>query len=276
MQGDSVISHRYVNDEDRSPFIAEFSPYVAAYATRPDIDFYIHVARKCGGPVLELGCGSGRILIPTARAGLNITGLDSSERMLAICRAAIEGEPPQVRQRIALYHGSITDFDLGGRFQLITMPFRPFQYLLTVEEQLACLAAIGRHLEPSGQLVFDLFNPSVYALSRPVDPRATDEEPPFTHPDGRTVVRRNRILDRDLARQTFAGELTYEITYPDGRTESLVHRYRFRYLFRFEAEHLLARAGFTVDCVYSAFDRAPYGSHYPGELIFVARPQASS
>jgi SAM-dependent methyltransferase len=210
--------------------------------------------------------------MPTARAGLNITGLDSSKRRLAVCRATIEAEPLEVRKRIALHHGEITNFDLGSsRFQLVTMPFRPFQYLLTVEEQLACLAAIGRHLRLGGQLVFDLFNPSVHALARPVDPSATDEEPPFRHPDGRTVVRRNRILGRDLAHQTFEGELIYEVTYPGGRVESLVHRYCFRYLFRFEVEHLLARAGFTVDCVHSAFDRSPYGSHYPGELIFVAR-----
>jgi len=265
----------HINDEDRSPFIAEFSPYVAAYATRPDIGFYVQAARDCGGPVLELGCGSGRILIPTARAGLDITGLDSSERMLAVCRAAIEAEPPEVQQRIDLRQGAITEFDLGRRYRLVTMPFRPFQYLSTVEEQLACLSAIRRHLESQGQLVFDLFNPSVEALARPVDPSLTDEEPPFTHPDGRAVIRRNRLLERDLAHQTFVGELTYEVTHPGGRTESLVHRYRYRYLFRFEVEHLLARAGFAVDCVYSAFDRSQYGSRYPGELIFVARLRGS-
>jgi SAM-dependent methyltransferase len=261
---------------DRSPFIAEFSPYVAAYATRPDIDFYVQAARECGGPVLELGCGSGRILIPTARAGIDITGLDASERMLAVGRTAIEAEPPEVRRRTGLHHGDIRDFSLGRKFQLITMPFRPFQYLLTVEEQLACLGAIRRHLEPNGQLVFDLFNPSVHRLARPVDPAETDEEPPFTHPDGRTVVRRNRILERDLPNQTFAGELIYDVTHPDGRTERLVHRYRFRYLFRFEVDHLLARTGFTLDRVHSGFDRSPYGSQYPGEMIFVARRQLAS
>ncbi len=266
----------HVNDEDQSRFIAEFSPYVAAYATRPDIDFYVQVARDCGGPVLELGCGSGRILIPTARAGVTITGLDSSKHMLAVCGAAIDAEPPEVRRRIALCQANITDFDLGRGHRLITMPFRPFQYLLTVQEQLACLSAIWRHLEPGGQLVFDLFNPSVDGLARPLDPSVTDAEPPFTHPDGRTVVRRNRVLERDLANQTFGGELTYEVTHPGGRVESLVHRYRFRYLFRFEVEHLLARAGFAVDGVYSGFDRSQYGSHYPGELIFIARRQGSS
>jgi SAM-dependent methyltransferase len=256
---------------DRSPFIAEFSPYVAAYATRPDIDFYVRAACECGGPVLELGCGSGRILIPTARAGIDISGLDASERMLAVCRVAIEAESAEVQRRTGLHHGDIRDFNLGRRFQLITMPFRPFQYLLTVEDQLACLDAIRRHLQSDGYLVFDLFNPSVHSLARPVDPAETDAEPPFTHPDGRTVVRRNRILQRDLHNQTVAGELVYDVTHPGGRTESLMHQYRFRYLFRFEVEHLLARAGFTLDRVYAGFDRSPYGSRYPGDLIFVAR-----
>lgn len=151
------------------------------------------------------------------------------------------------------------------------MHFAALQYLLTVDEQLACLAAIRRHLEPDGWLVLDLMNPSLHALARPVNPAEGDEEPPFTHPDGRVVTRRNRILECDLPNQTFSGELAYQVTHPGGRTEELVHRYRFRYLFRFEAEHLLVRAGFTVERIYSGFDRSPYGSDDPGELIFVAR-----
>jgi hypothetical protein len=112
-----------------------------------------------------------------------------------------------VRRRTDLHLGDMRHFDLGRRFQLITLPFRPFQYLLTVEGQLACLSAIWCHLELNGELVFDLFNPSVHNLARPVDPAATDDELPFTHPDGRTVTRRSRVLERDLGNHTFAGEL---------------------------------------------------------------------
>lgn len=193
--------------------------------------------------------------------------------MLRRCRAKLAGEPRDVERRTSLHHADIREFDLGRTFQLITLPFRPFQYLLTVDEQLACLRTIRRHLRSSGELVFDLFNPSVHHLAKPVDPAVTDDEPPFTHPDGRAVARRSRILERDLANQTFAGELVYDVTHPDGRPERFVHKYRFRYLFRFETDHLLARAGFSVDRVYSGFDQAPYGSQYPGELIFVARPE---
>src|SRR5437667_171548 len=82
--------------------------------------------------------------------------------------------------------------------------------------------------------------------AEPVRPAEADDEPAFAHPACLTVSRRSRILERDLANQTFAGELVYDVTDPDGRTERLVHHYRFRYLFRFEAEHLLARAGFSV------------------------------
>ena len=256
---------------DSAPFIPEFYDHVVPYATRSDIDFYVDTARENGGPVLELGCGTGRILIPTARAGIDTSGLDASEGMLQACRAKLASEATDVRRRTRLHHGDIRHFDLDRKFRLIALPFRPFQYLVTVAEQLACLKTIWQHLESDGQLVFDLFNPSVHHLAKPIDPAHTDDEPPFTHPDGRSVTRRSRILERDLADQTFAGELVYDVSHPSGRTERLVHHYRFRYFFRFEVEHLLARAGFSVDRVYSGFDRAPYGRQYPGELIFVAR-----
>ena len=135
------------------------------------------------------------------------------------------------------------------------------------------MAAIRRHLAADGRLVFDVFNPSILNLAKPPDGAETDEEPPFTLPDGRTIVRRHRMLDRDFIRQVNTGELVYYVTHPDGRHERLVHPFQMRCIFRFEAEHLLARAGFTVDQVYSNFDRSPYGSRYPGELIFVARRQ---
>src|SRR5262249_40941694 len=159
-------------------------------------------------------------------------------------------------------------FDFGRSFRLVTIPFRPFQHLLTTDDQLACLAAIRRHLAPHARLVFDVFNPSIHSLAKSADGAETDEEPPFTLPDGRTVFRRHRMLERDLIRQVVTGELVYYIRHPDGREARLVHAFRMRCIFRFEAEHLLARAGFALDYVYSDFERSPYGSHYPGELIF--------
>jgi SAM-dependent methyltransferase len=257
---------------DEYAAIADLYDHVGFYRALRDVDFYVEAARESGGPVLELGCGSGRVLIPTARAGIEITGLDLSPRMLDVCRKRLAAESGDVQSRVQLIEGTMTAFDLGRTFRLITIPFRPFQHLLTVEDQLACLACIRRHLTSDGRLVFDLFNPSLDALvNRPIGVEA-DSEPEFTTPDGRRVVRCHKIVAQDRFRQIGSFELIYDVTHPDGRTERLIHAFEMRYLFRFEAEHLLARAGFTVEQLYAGADKSEYGSRYPGELFFIARP----
>jgi SAM-dependent methyltransferase len=257
---------------DGVPFVPEFYDYVVPYATRPDVAFYVEIARESRGPVLEIGCGTGRVLIPTARAGIPIVGLDSSEAMLAECRRRLDLEPPEVRQRASALPGDMRDFELGRTFGLVTVPFRPFQHLALVTDQLACLETIRRHLEPEGRLVFDVFNPSVHNLAREPDQSETADEPPFTLPDGRSVVRRQRMLERNLVTQVNTSELIYYVTHPDGRQERLVHRLNMRCFFRFELEHLLGRAGFVVEQVYSDFNRSAYGAQYPGDLVVVAKP----
>jgi SAM-dependent methyltransferase len=252
---------------------ADLYDYVVPYANRPDVAFYVDAARQAEGPVLELGCGTGRVLIPTARAGAPIVGLDGSPRMLEICRARLAAEPPEVQSRAGLVSGDMRRFDLGLRFSLITIPFRPFQHLLTVDDQLACLEAIRRHLTANGRLVFDLFNPSIDMLANHPLGVESGQEPEFVAPDGRRVVRCYRTVAQDRFNQTGTHELLYDVTHPDGRKERLIHAFTLRYLFRFEAEHLLARAGFAVENLYSDYNRGPYGAHYPGELIFIARLQ---
>ena len=256
---------------DIATFVPEFYEFVVPYSTRPDVGFYVDRARELGGPVLELGCGTGRVLIPTARAGVEIVGVDASAGMLAECRRRLQAEPPDVQRRVSLHEADMRRYDLGRAFRLVTIPFRPFQHLLTVEDQLSCLASIRRHLAADGRLIFDVFNPSIPHLARAADGTETDPEPPFTLPDGRTVVRYHRMLEHDLVNQINTGELVYYVTHPDGRKERLVHRFGMRWLFRFEVEHLLARAGFTIEHLYCDFDRSPYGARYPGDLVIVAR-----
>ena len=252
-------------------FTAEFYDHVAPYRERHDVAFFVDMAQALGGPVLEIGCGTGRVLIPIARAGIEITGLDLSPSMLAICRDKLAAERAEIQDRVQLVEGDMRDFDLGRDFALITLPFRPFQHLISVEDQIACLAAINRHLRPGGRLVLDLFNPSIPHLAAPERLEEFGDEPEFTMPDGRRVLRRARIAARDYFAQVQDSELIYYVTHPDGRQERLVHAFPMRYLFRFEAEHLLARCGFEVEALYGDYDRSPYGSQYPGELVFVAR-----
>jgi SAM-dependent methyltransferase len=252
-------------------FIADLYDYVTPYRERPDVGFFVEVAKGAGSPVLEVGCGTGRVLIPTARAGVEIVGLDLSPHMLAVCRQRLENESEAVQKRVRLVQADMRDFYLGQRFTLATIPFRPFQHLLTVEDQRSCLASIRRHLIDEGTLILDVFNPSLDSLvNRPIG-EEFGEEPEFSTPDGRRITRRHKTIAHDRFSQVNQFELVYEVTHPDGRQEHLVHAFPLRYLFRFEAEHLLARAGFRVEHLYADYDKSAYGSKYPGELLFVAR-----
>lgn len=253
------------------PWAAELYDHVVPYRERRDVAFYAGLAKEAGGEVLELGCGTGRVLVPLAASGTRITGLDLSPEMLAVCRKRIEQQGPEVAARTELVTGDMSAFDLGRSFTLVTIPFRAFQHLLTVPEQLACLAAVKRHLVPGGRLALDLFNPSLHRLVEERYFLEHGDEPEFTTPDGRSVVRKHRVSARDHLSQVSDVELIYEVTHPDGRFEKLVHRFRMRHLFRYEAEHLLARAGFEVEELFADFDRSPYGASFPGELVFVAR-----
>lgn len=251
--------------------IAELYDHVVPYRERADVGYFVEAATRAGGAVLEVGCGTGRVLIPTARAGVEITGLDLSPHMLAACREHLKTESKEVRSRVRLVEGDMRHFELKQSFKLVTLPFRPFQHLTTVEDQLACLDCIRRHMETGGKIILDIFNPSLKALANQPTGEEMAEEPEFSMPDGRRVIRRHMVASRDLANQVIHTELVYYVTHPDGRKERLVQAFPMRYLFKFEGEHLLARLGFVVEQVYSDYDKSPYGSKYPGELIFEAR-----
>ena len=251
--------------------IAELYDYVVPYRERADVAFFVQAARESSGPVLEVGCGTGRVLIPTARAGIEITGLDLSPDMLEICRENLKAQAVDVQARVRLVEADMRQFKLEQKFQLVTLPFRPFQHLTSVDEQLACLGCIRDVLAVGGRMILDIFNPSLESLVRKNFGEEMAEEPEFSLPDGRKVIRRHSVTSRDVANQINYVELIYYIAHPDGRKERLVQAFPMRYFFRFEAEHLLARAGFEVEKLYGDYDMTPYGTKYPGELIFVAR-----
>ena len=250
---------------------AEFYDHVTPYRLREDVGFFVDLARQAQGPVLEMACGTGRVLVPSARAGATMVGVDLSEGMLDACRAKLDLEPAAVQQRVELLQGDMRSFDLGRTFELITIPFRGFQHLLTVDDQRAALHRLRSHLPHGGRLVVDVFNPALQFLGDErwlVNPLV---EPEFSMPDGRRVVRRFRITTRDYANQVQGMEMAYDITWPDGRTERRHDAFSLRYLFRFEAEHLLEREGFHVEAVYGDYDKSPFGAKYPGEIILIGR-----
>ncbi|MGH2996225.1 MAG: class I SAM-dependent methyltransferase [Gaiellaceae bacterium] len=229
--------------------IAElYDPWSAS--VKEDVGFYVAEARKSGGgPVVELGVGTGRIAVPTAQAGVPVIGVDSSEGMLAVCRR--RAEEVGVAQLLDLRVGDLRRPPVEERVRLVTAPFRSLLHLETDADRRATLAAARRLLHPGGRLVFDVFAPS----------REDVEE---TH--ARWLEREPGIWERadwDLERRV----LTLWVRGPKGAT-----RMRLAWLSPDEWRALVEEAGFEVVACYGWFDMAPYAG---GEdTVWIARRPA--
>lgn len=252
------------------PLIAEVYDAIPSHQNRPDVAFYTRLAGESNGPVLELASGTGRVLIPIARSGKPVFGLESSEHMIRRCREALEKEPREVRDKVELVQGRMQSFQLENRFGLVICPFNSFLHLLSAEEQLSCLDCTHEHLGPGGRFAFDVFEPDIPRMARP---GFTEEGQPqgFGLPTGSTIELRHRNKSVDFRSQRIESELILDVVYPDGGKEQVLHSFQQRYLFRYEAEHLLARCGFEVEALYGGFDQNPHGTTGPGPLVFVAR-----
>lgn len=250
---------------------AEYYDYVGPYATRGDVQFYVDMAKQQNGRTLEIACGTGRILIPTAQSGLEITGLDNSRSMLDVLRNKLTQLPRQVQDKVHLEYGDMRSFDLGEQFDLITMPFRPFQHMLTVEDQMMCLNTVRKHLKRDGRFVFDIFNPSIPGLADEAKLASAQAEPEVVMPDGRRFIRSHSFAKKDFFSQVNDLELIHDVIAPDGTHTQAIFAFQMRYIFRYEIEHLLARCGFEIEALYSGFDKAAYGERYPGDLVIVAK-----
>jgi len=236
---------------------------VPLYQERKDVDFYVAEAKAAKGGVLEVGCGTGRILLPIARAGSPIVGIDSSRQMLARCRAKLATESAAVRKRARVEDHEMRDFDLGTRFSLIIAPFRVLQHLTTIDDQLRFLENVARHLAPQGRFVFDVFNPR---FDRLVGAGAAESEdtPERRLSDGRTLRRAYRIARVRWLDQVSESELIY---YVDGKR--YVQAFEMRWYLAADLRHLLARAGFQVREMFGDFGRGPVVDGCP-ELVVVA------
>ncbi|MFH1312347.1 MAG: class I SAM-dependent methyltransferase [Candidatus Eisenbacteria bacterium] len=251
------------------PFLAELYDLVPQYTDRHDVEFYVDLCSSTKGRVLELGCGTGRVLIPAAEAGVTIVGLDVSPNMLARCRDHLAGKPADVQARVSLVQASMTDFRLDGEFALLIIPFRPFQHLVAVDDQMACLEHAHAHLGAGGRLVFDVFQVNLDMITDPCILQEREDLPEFELPDGRKLRRCHRHTALHRSEQYNEIEIIYYLTDANGRTERLVQAFPFRYFFRFEIEHMLARCGFRVVEVFGNFDRSPLDDKSP-EMIFIA------
>lgn len=255
---------------DKNPAAAE--RYDALHARQTDdVAFYVGEAVRSGGPVLEVGCGTGRVALAIAEAGIEVVGLERSPHMLAAAAAKRREVDPAVRRRLRLLRGDMRAFAFRRPFARVFLPFRVLQALVSVPDQLAALAACRAALGPQGRLVFNVFDPRYDLLAAGLSPlELTETGRGYREADGTEVVEK-WTGHYDPVEQVLHGTFVYERRDPASPVvERVFEPLVLRYFFRYEIEHLLARAGYEIEALYGGWDRQPYGEHGQ-ELVWVAR-----
>jgi SAM-dependent methyltransferase len=227
--------------------IAElYDPWSASVVE--DVAFYLEEARRSGGPVVELGVGTGRIAVPIAADGIRIIGVDSSRGMLDVCarRAALAGVAVDLRV------GDLREPPVTERVPLVICPFRSLLHMHTDEDRLSVLAAAYELLVPGGRFVFDVFNPDAADIAETND-RWLEREPGiFEHALWDESARTLTLTVRGEERET---TMALAWLSPD------------------EWRSLLERAGFEIEACYGWFDRSPYTGRE--DTVWVAKRPSS-
>ncbi len=223
-----------------------------------ELDFYVRRVQEFGGPVLELGCGTGQLTIPMARAGVTMTGLDLSEPMLARAREKASEQNVDV----TWVQADCRDFALGQQFGLIFFPANSLLHLLDWRDVQSCLTQVKKHLRPGGAFVFEIFNPSLALLTRVPDQRHLVGA--YPDPDGRGMMRVTESSVYDAATQINHIHWHYRI---EGQSEETTATFDLRMCFPQEIEALLHYNGFDMRAKYGDDDETPFTGQSSRQLI---------
>jgi len=250
--------------------------YDAAYAKLAekqvlvDLAFYVELAKKSRGPVLEIGCGTGRVLLPIARAGIRIEGVDNSRPMLAVLRKHLGGESREVRARVKLDAGDMRDLRLGRKFPLVIIPFRPMQHMYTLKDQLAALKTAAAHLAKGGSLAFDVFYPKFEMIPAGIGEEILELEWHLDLDPSRIVRRYFRKESYDKIAQTFSATFLYRTYYGGKLVKEETEPLKMSYYTYPQMRAFFAMAGLEVAEEYGSFKKAPLDNDAT-DMVFVLR-----
>lgn len=224
-----------------------------------DLPFWLSLAETAGGPVLELGCGAGRLTLPVAEAGYHVIGLDHDRAMLDVLRARTTGETPA---RVDVLQAEMGRFRLACRFPSIFLPCNTLS-ALPAPLRPDVFQRVQEHLAPGGRFAASLLNPIGMAET----PREADTEPEthFPHPDTGYPVQVSSAWR--VAGEELTVHWMYDHLLPDGRVErwatSISHTLMPPEAYTAE----MAAAGLHVVARYGDFDRSAYSPASPHWIV---------
>ena len=237
--------------------------------TPGDSEFYVRLATQAGSPVLELGCGTGRIMVATASAGVRVVGIDNSIEMVLQARTRISSTATEASASVV--QADMRAFGLRQRFNLVSIPYRTFQHLLEPQDQHLALSCIRDHLHPGGLLVLNIFEPSGLIATFGLDGESgtPKRDIEFTDPASgqRIEVWYTRTYEQEA--QLMRQKLIYIPVGREGPLRQAQHCHlTLRYTYRHEMEELLEQCGFEVRALYGDFDGSAFRGY--GEQIWIA------
>lgn len=227
-----------------------------------DIPFYVEEAKRAGGPVLELACGTGRLTIPIAQSGVEIVGLDLSASMLAHARTKANA----AGVKIQFVEVDCRDFDLSRKFALIFMAFNSMQHLHDYPSQAALFANVRKHLAEGGRFIYDVFNPRMGFLTRDSEERWPERE--YGDPDGNGTIMLEHTMHYDDAAQVNHIKWYFSRRGANGIEKDFrVENLDMRCFFPQELDLLVRSQGFETVEKFGNFERKPFASGDPKQVV---------
>ena len=227
-----------------------------------DIPFYVDEAGRTAGPVLELACGTGRLTIPIAQSGVEITGLDLSPSMLAHAR----NKAKQTGVEIAFVEGDCRNFQLGRKFALIFMAFNSMQHLHDHASLTGLFCSVRQHLASGGRFIFDAFNPKIEILARSPEDRRSERE--YEDPDRKGTVVLEQTMHYDDVSQVSRIQWYFSRRGPNGEERDFrVEHLHMRCFFPQELDLLVRHHGFRIEEKFGNFERNPFASKDPKQVV---------
>ncbi len=230
---------------------------------RSDVRWYEKLAAAHGGPVLELGCGTGRITLPIARAGVEIVGVDLSRAMLDRAARQLRRLPAAARKRVRIEHGDLRTVRLGRRFPLVIAPFNALQHLYDRADWEAALATVRAHLAPAGKFVFDVLLPEPIVQARA--PLRRFSKTKLKHPETKRPFQYTEAFVHERQRQLlFIYEFLDDETDPK---QNLVVPVAHRQIYPLELEAILHYNGFAIAERHGGFEGQPVSEANESQVV---------